>query len=202
MLGLVFVLLVCFLRRGLIGGLQTSGSLSPNGSCRARRRRLRRAPAGRRWPASGRRAAATKPRSRGPALEARGLTKSFGGLFANRDINFAVEQGELARHHRTQRRRQKHVLQDADLRDAADRRAHHLPRPRHHRHGCRQGLPARTDQELSGQPALYPTDPAPERRDRRARRAARHLLASICCVASTACRGSRRRSRALWRWSA
>ena len=31
----------------------------------------------------------------GPALEARGLTKQFGGLVANRDINFTVGQGEL-----------------------------------------------------------------------------------------------------------
>jgi branched-chain amino acid transport system permease protein len=31
----------------------------------------------------------------GPALEARGLTKSFGGIVANRDINFCVRQGEL-----------------------------------------------------------------------------------------------------------
>jgi branched-chain amino acid transport system permease protein len=30
-----------------------------------------------------------------PALEARGLTKKFGGLVANRDIDFAVSQGEL-----------------------------------------------------------------------------------------------------------
>ena len=28
-------------------------------------------------------------------IEARGLTKAFGGIVANRDINFAVEQGEL-----------------------------------------------------------------------------------------------------------
>jgi branched-chain amino acid transport system permease protein len=31
----------------------------------------------------------------GPALEAKGLTKSFGGLVANRNIDFAVEPGEL-----------------------------------------------------------------------------------------------------------
>jgi branched-chain amino acid transport system permease protein len=31
----------------------------------------------------------------GPALEARGLSKSFGGIAANRDINFVVEAGEL-----------------------------------------------------------------------------------------------------------
>ena len=31
----------------------------------------------------------------GPVLQARGLTKSFGGIVANRNINFAVEHGEL-----------------------------------------------------------------------------------------------------------
>jgi branched-chain amino acid transport system permease protein len=31
----------------------------------------------------------------GPVLEARGVTKSFGGIVANRNIDFAVEQGEL-----------------------------------------------------------------------------------------------------------
>jgi branched-chain amino acid transport system permease protein len=31
----------------------------------------------------------------GPVIEARGITKSFGGLVANRDINFSVNQGEL-----------------------------------------------------------------------------------------------------------
>jgi len=31
----------------------------------------------------------------GPVLAARSLTKSFGGLIANKDINFSVEQGEL-----------------------------------------------------------------------------------------------------------
>ncbi len=49
----------------------------------------------RRCPASGRRAAAATTKFSGPALEARGLTKSFGGLVANRDIDFAVDEGEL-----------------------------------------------------------------------------------------------------------
>src|SRR5262249_54134759 len=31
----------------------------------------------------------------GPVIEARGVTRRFGGIVANRDINFAVEQGEL-----------------------------------------------------------------------------------------------------------
>src|SRR5262249_58149283 len=31
----------------------------------------------------------------GPVIEARGVTKSFGGIIANKNINFSVEQGEL-----------------------------------------------------------------------------------------------------------
>jgi branched-chain amino acid transport system permease protein len=93
-LGLVFVLLVCFLRRGLIGGLQDLvRRLTPHGAAPAPSK-----------PSAARAAAhlATigAPRHRheafsGPVLEARALTKAFGGLVANRNINFAVQQGEL-----------------------------------------------------------------------------------------------------------
>ncbi len=121
-LGLVFVLLVCFLRRGLIGGLRDLVRASPQS---ARGRPPRHRPPRRAQPL-----ASVGPSRRrqetpfsGPVLEARGLTKSFGGIVANRDIDFAVEAGRTARHHRSQRRRQEHVLQDADLRDAADLRA-------------------------------------------------------------------------------
>ncbi len=95
-LGIVFVLLVIFLRRGLIGGLvdlvglaraRSMGAAVPEtapqsampgeivsvGSARRRR----------------------DPNFSGPVLEARGVTKSFGGIVANRDINFAVEPDEL-----------------------------------------------------------------------------------------------------------
>jgi branched-chain amino acid transport system permease protein len=92
-LGLVFVLLVCFLRRGLIGGIAD----------------------GVRWLAGRRREAApeealaiaeTPPTSvgvsrreepgfSGPVLEVRGLTRTFGGIVANRDIDFTVAAGEL-----------------------------------------------------------------------------------------------------------
>ena len=95
-LGLVFVLLTVFLRRGLIGGLQD----------------LVRHLAGRAQPAEAPEEAAAVSvaapalasiavRRRhesgfsGPVLEARGLTKIYGGLAANRDIDFAVEEGEL-----------------------------------------------------------------------------------------------------------
>ncbi len=91
-LGLVFVLLVCFLRRGLIGGLQDLARLV------ARSRPA--APETAR--AAGPSLASVGPARRrqetpfsGPVLEARGLTKSFGGLVANRNIDFAVEAGEL-----------------------------------------------------------------------------------------------------------
>jgi branched-chain amino acid transport system permease protein len=94
-LGVVFVLLVCFLRRGLIGGakdlyayffaaphppapeeslgLESSPQLASVGPSRRRQ----------------------ETAFSGPVIEARGVTKSFGGLVANRDINFSVEQGEL-----------------------------------------------------------------------------------------------------------
>ncbi len=94
-LGVVFVLLVCFLRRGLIGGLQD-----------LRRRFFGARPAVSAVEQAPAHAAAAPVVSVGPArrhetsfsgpiLEARGLTKSFGGLVANRNINFGVQRGEL-----------------------------------------------------------------------------------------------------------
>jgi branched-chain amino acid transport system permease protein len=93
-LGIVFVLLVCFLRRGVIGGLGDLVAL-----CTRRRhaepREATPAPEVKPLASLGRsRRHDEKPFS-GPALEARGLTKKFGGLVANGDIDFAVSQGEL-----------------------------------------------------------------------------------------------------------
>ena len=97
-LGLVFVLLVCFLRRGIVGafvdlyrlaaGLRTARGPAP-------------ATAG---PAAPRAAVpvlapATQPAGRRrvsePILEATGLTKRYGGLVANSDIDFVVNRGEI-----------------------------------------------------------------------------------------------------------
>jgi branched-chain amino acid transport system permease protein len=94
-LGLVFVLLVGFLRHGLVGGLRdlarkftarppppapdeapALNTVEPMASVGPSRRRQ-------------------ETPFTGAVLEARGVTKSFGGIVANRDINFAVEQGEL-----------------------------------------------------------------------------------------------------------
>ncbi|MDQ2733951.1 MAG: branched-chain amino acid ABC transporter ATP-binding protein/permease [Pseudomonadota bacterium] len=95
-LGVVFVLLVCFLRQGIIGGIKDLFELI-----------------------SGKRQAAPEPAQeaapvvaathvapmavrhavpvdyRGPLLQAKGLTKRYGGVVANEDIDFTVQQGEL-----------------------------------------------------------------------------------------------------------
>ncbi len=98
-LGVIFVLLVCFLRRGIIGGFvdviayftakphppapeeapvtaEISAAISPLASVGLVRRR-------------------EEAPFTGPVIEARGVTKSFGGIVANKNINFTVEQGEL-----------------------------------------------------------------------------------------------------------
>ncbi len=92
-LGLVFVLLVTFLRRGVVGGVQLAWHrLRPppepvaaavvDASPRAEVVELH-APV--RHPL----------RENGPALEVTGLSKRYGGLLANSDIAFTVERGEL-----------------------------------------------------------------------------------------------------------
>jgi len=95
-LGVVFVLLVCFLRRGLIGGLRDAIGLL------AARRHATEGEGEAIAPVAAAVVATVGPSRRrdetpfsGPVIEARGITKSFGGLVANRDINFAVTQGEL-----------------------------------------------------------------------------------------------------------
>ncbi len=109
-LGLVFVLLVFFLRHGIIGGIVDLYALvtgkknvpeepvedAPTGLTaeeeqKAAEAEIARAPA----------AAPLPPRHRdsdgykGPILQATGLTKRYGGLLANSDINFTVNHGEL-----------------------------------------------------------------------------------------------------------
>jgi len=92
-LGLVFVLLVFFLRRGIIGGLRDllhlarrDGKAQAGGAGRAA------APAARTALAP----AARRPApSAGPILEARALSKRYGGLVANADIDFTVNHGEV-----------------------------------------------------------------------------------------------------------
>jgi len=93
-LGVVFVLLVCFLRQGIVGGIRDLYRLAVG--------RKRAAAA---EPASAASHVAHVPvmpahhhRERaldGPILQATHLTKHFGGLVANEDIDFSVAAGEI-----------------------------------------------------------------------------------------------------------
>jgi branched-chain amino acid transport system ATP-binding protein/branched-chain amino acid transport system permease protein len=110
-LGVIFVLLVCFLRRGLIGAMEDLYALATG----ARRKKIEPVEAA---PVEGVTAleeqkaaaaevarqptiAAMPPRRRetdrkgGPILQTKGITRRFGGLVANSNIDFTVEHGEL-----------------------------------------------------------------------------------------------------------
>jgi branched-chain amino acid transport system permease protein len=101
-LGVIFVLLVCFLRRGLIGGIADLYALAtarekvePIGEAAAdiaeQNGGAMREPAVVAMPARQR----DTDRTSGPILQAKGLSKHYGGLAANSDIDFVVNHGEL-----------------------------------------------------------------------------------------------------------
>ena len=121
-LGVVFVLLVCFLRRGIVGGLADLVRLVTEGG--------KHHEAAESDPSVVAPAVATAAAENAPVvsligrgqhgeaqviLKAEGLTKRYGGLVANDSIDFSVQRGERARDHRPERRRQEHILQDAHL---------------------------------------------------------------------------------------
>ena len=109
-LGIIFVLLVCFLRHGLIGGIKDLYDFAM--SSRARKTELEERPLSR-VTAEEEQRAAQAMQSRepvaalmpardhagggfsGPILQARGVTKRYGGLVANSDIDFTVYPGEV-----------------------------------------------------------------------------------------------------------
>jgi branched-chain amino acid transport system permease protein len=95
-LGLVFVLLVCFLRQGIIGGIRDLYALLAHK--RAPREAEESAPvteerAGEIAAMPARRGAAAA--FSGPLLEAKGLSKHYGGVVANAGLDFTVNAGEL-----------------------------------------------------------------------------------------------------------
>jgi len=109
-LGLVFVLLICFLRRGLIGGFEDLIALlkgvrnkpepaeeTPLGGVTALDEQNAAAaeimcePAAAVVPARRR----ETDRKSGAILQASGLTKHYGGIAANSDIDFTVNRGEV-----------------------------------------------------------------------------------------------------------
>ena len=96
-LGLVFVLLVCFLRQGIIGGIKDLFLLmSGKGKAMAEPAEEAAPMAAAALPVAPMAAHHAVPADlRGPLLQAKGLTKRYGGVVANQDIDFTVAQGEL-----------------------------------------------------------------------------------------------------------
>ncbi len=107
-LGLVFVLLVCFLRRGLIGGIKDLGEFlvgkfSPRGALEtasldaaAANEAIAAVLTVSAAPADAIMARRQPPDDASrPVLQAIQLSKRYGGLLANSDINFEVARGEL-----------------------------------------------------------------------------------------------------------
>jgi len=107
-LGVVFVLLVCFLRGGIIGGLvdlyglltgkhaKEAAEEAPSGLTAEAEQKAAEAEIAKRSAAAPMPALATKrDNGSGPLLKASALTKRYGGLVANSDIEFTVNRGEL-----------------------------------------------------------------------------------------------------------
>jgi len=95
-LGLVFVLLVCFLRQGIIGGIRDLIVLIGGRGKAAAEPAVEAVPAVAATPVApmaARHAVASD--FQGPLLQAKGLTKRYGGVVANEGIDFAVASGEL-----------------------------------------------------------------------------------------------------------
>nr|WP_205964777.1 branched-chain amino acid ABC transporter ATP-binding protein/permease [Ramlibacter agri] len=95
-LGVVFVLLVCFLRQGILGGLRDLWLLVTGG----KRKPAEQAAAPVAAPAQPlvmpmRATHHANKDYQGPLLQATGLTKRFGGVVANQGIDFTVNAGEL-----------------------------------------------------------------------------------------------------------
>jgi branched-chain amino acid transport system permease protein len=101
-LGVVFVLLVCFLRRGIVGGLADLARLARRGGKPGEPSE----PTEPDWGATGaaeeRIAAAASPAALNaaaarsdPIVQATGLSKRYGGIVANDGIDFTVNRGEL-----------------------------------------------------------------------------------------------------------
>ena len=95
-LGLVFVLLVCFLRQGIIGGIKDLFALMSGRVKAASEPVQEAAPVAAAAPVAPMAARHAVPNDyQGPLLQAKGLTKRYGGVLANEGIDFAVHQGEL-----------------------------------------------------------------------------------------------------------
>jgi len=95
-LGLVFVLLVCFLRQGIVGGIKDLFALMSDKGKPSSEPAQEPAPIAAAAPAAPMAPRHAVPADfQGPLLQAKGLTKRYGGVVANEGIDFTVQQGEL-----------------------------------------------------------------------------------------------------------
>ncbi len=101
-LGVVFVLLVVFLRQGIIGGfkdlywfVRSKLVAEPREAASASKRKMVAGTQAVRKPMPMRPRHPVAKSYTGPILQATGLTKHYGGVLANTDINFTVNEGEL-----------------------------------------------------------------------------------------------------------
>ena len=98
-LGIVFVLLVVFLRRGIVGALVDLYRLATDRNGRAEPETEAEGPAAAPFDPSRIEPMPARRRSdapaSGPILQATGLSKRYGGLMANSDIDFSVDHGEM-----------------------------------------------------------------------------------------------------------
>jgi branched-chain amino acid transport system permease protein len=95
-LGLVFVLLVFFLRQGIIGGINDLIALLSGKTKAAAEPAQESTPMSAAAPVAPMAARHAAPSDfKGPLLQATGLTKRYGGVVANEGIDFTVNQGEL-----------------------------------------------------------------------------------------------------------
>ena len=97
-LGVVFVLLVCFLRRGIVGAIVDLYRLAVGSRKAKTPARATVEPIA--SPSAIKVVAATPPGGRErrppePIIEAKGLSKRYGGLTANSNIDFVVNRGEI-----------------------------------------------------------------------------------------------------------
>ena len=94
-LGLVFVLLVCFLRQGIVGGIKDLFALMSDKAKPSPEPAPEPAPIAAAAPAAPMAPRHAVPAFQGPLLQTKGLTKRYGGVVANEGIDFTVQQGEL-----------------------------------------------------------------------------------------------------------
>ena len=162
-LGIVFVLLVCFLRRGIVGAIvdlyglagshgrtaELAETTSRTDRIVGRRARRRRTDPG--ATSRCRQRVRTNSQGHGPY---QALWRT-GGQQRHR---FRRQSRRNSRHHRAKRGRQEHLVQDADLRGSAHFGQDRVRRTRYHRDERHPCLPARAHQELSDQSAFRSPD--------------------------------------------